>query len=1072
MPLLTCWCSPNKDAIAQTITSVLPKLTPAVDWRVLEYMPGRIVRPEVGEVVVAMGTDPMEELKVGGVAPKNKGVAAQRGSVIPYIVKDANDQPKGVGYWMVSYAPGLINMEADKKGQIIWDLRLAHRYLTTGTLAPPLGVYEYTHTLTHVQEAVRASYEATGRPKQLSIDLETMGLYPWYPQKEIVTVSITHKPGQAEVFNMLDPSWDPGEKAIFIQELGVLLQDERVAVIGANLKFDLLWMRVKWGLICTNFRWDTTIVGSLLDENGSNSLNWHAKEKTGMGGYDDPFNAAHNKGKMEEAIKKDPAGFVVYAGGDTDAAYQVCDHEKAEMAKWPKMRRLYTRVIHPAARAFEEVEYRGMTIDLDRLEALENELINEIDSLEKAMFDLIPRRIKAKYSDNLSLGRSSLIIDYLFTPLGLNLKPMMRTGKTEEPSTAKPHLMMFETHEQAGPFIKLYLEWVKCGKFLGTYVRGFLNDLRPDQRFHPTYLFYSGKMFDSQKDDETSGTVTGRLSAKGPAVQCAVGETMVLTNAGEKRLDWLVSRRGAGLKVLTHTGAWRDIIGVYNNGVQPVFKVATRSGKAIVCTGNHPILTSNGWIRTDKLKVGDGCYITRTFEGRNAQQDICLLGEYESSVFELASEGVRPLRGSGDNGLPRVDGIRQFSERYGCVSARYVDRAQGRERELRTGELLLGVEERPAIEYDQDTFAGVPGSNSLCSRVGADNRPGREFEMASSERLVVRSRDDDAQAAIYAGYDEDEIVSITPQGRRETFDLTIDACHSFVADGLVVHNTIPKHDKKWAPKLRACFVAPPGMVYWSADYSQGELRLTACVAPEPTMLEAYNAGMDLHCVTGSGFANVEYDEFIAYEDSDEEAMRQIFKTYRQRAKSANFGLIYGMQPDGYRAYARAAYGVILTESEAYAAHEGFFNLYTGLRPWHKRYIQMAQQDGYVETPMGRMRHLPLIHSKNWSAKSEAERQAINSPIQGQLSDMNVWAGSILERNYGGETKLWIAGATHDNLYGYCPEDKTDYYMPRIKEVMETLPMRQEFLFDHQIDFPADIELGPSMGECHKWKQAA
>jgi hypothetical protein len=92
----------------------------------------------------------------------------------------------------------------------------------------------------------------------------------------------------------LDPSTN------LFDQITWLLTSPKVKLRGANLKFDLIWIAVKWGIECTNFKFDTLLVGTILDENRSNSLNLHAKVYTTIGGYDDSFNKTQDKGKMDK----------------------------------------------------------------------------------------------------------------------------------------------------------------------------------------------------------------------------------------------------------------------------------------------------------------------------------------------------------------------------------------------------------------------------------------------------------------------------------------------------------------------------------------------------------------------------------------------------------------------------------------------------------------------------------------------------------------------------------------------------------------------------------------------------
>ena len=160
-----------------------------------------------------------------------------------------------------------------------------------------------------------------------------------------------------------------------------LLTTNRVKLVGANLKFDLVWILCKWGITCTNFTFDTLLVGSLLDENRSNSLNAHAKEYTAIGGYDDIFNATFDKGSMEKISQED---LRVYAGGDTDAAYRVKKVICRELVAKPSLARLYVTILHPASRVFEKVERSGMCVDQVKYAELRSDLVSELARLERA----------------------------------------------------------------------------------------------------------------------------------------------------------------------------------------------------------------------------------------------------------------------------------------------------------------------------------------------------------------------------------------------------------------------------------------------------------------------------------------------------------------------------------------------------------------------------------------------------------------------------------------------------------------------------------------------------------------
>ncbi len=284
------------------------------------------------------------------------------------------------------------------------------------------------------------------------------------------------------------------------------------------------------------------------------------------------------------------------------------------------------------------------------------------------------------------------------------------------------------------------------------------------------------------------------------------------------------------------------------------------------------------------------------------------------------------------------------------------------------------------------------------------------------------------------------------------------------------YQTIPKHTK-WAKRLREVYVAPPGHVVLNADFSQGELRIAACIANEPTMIAAYRKGIDLHLLTGLALWNIQNPNkkyTLAQATKLKLAGDETIKMVRQGGKAGNFGLLYGMQPAGFKAYAYLTYGVTLTMEQAEAFRDAFFQRYPRLTDWHEDSAKTAHRYGQVRSPLGRIRHLPLIHSKDWQIKSQAERQAINAPVQSTLSDLGQLAAAELHRLY---PELWCFGFTHDALSFYIPEGEVQLWAKRIKKVMENLPLKK-VRWSPQLDFPVDIEVGPDLGHMTELDMAA
>jgi DNA polymerase I-like protein with 3'-5' exonuclease and polymerase domains len=216
----------------------------------------------------------------------------------------------------------------------------------------------------------------------------------------------------------------------------------------------------------------------------------------------------------------------------------------------------------------------------------------------------------------------------------------------------------------------------------------------------------------------------------------------------------------------------------------------------------------------------------------------------------------------------------------------------------------------------------------------------------------------------------------------------------------------------------------------------------------------------LHSVTAAGISGYSMADFMALPDEERELLRST-------GKGSNFGLIYGMGAAGYMEYARTGYGVVMTLAKAEENRNGFFKLYDRLLPWHDEYRAYAKKYKMVRSPLGRIRHLPLITSPDSMARSSAERQAVNSPVQSCLSDMMQLAMVLIRRQYGDAVQMFLM--CHDSLAVYVPIGEEVMWAKRLKEIMENLPLEQLFGWKSPLKFYVDAESGPNLAELKKLK---
>lgn len=250
--------------------------------------------------------------------------------------------------------------------------------------------------------------------------------------------------------------------------------------------------------------------------------------------------------------------------------------------------------------------------------------------------------------------------------------------------------------------------------------------------------------------------------------------------------------------------------------------------------------------------------------------------------------------------------------------------------------------------------------------------------------------------------------------------------------------------------VRGIFGAAPGHWFIEADYSQIELRIAAFMARETTMLHLYATGQDIHMAMAMRMTG--------------KPASAVTKEERKRAKAVNFGFLYGM---GWRKFIETAwsnYGLRVSEEESKAFRKSFFDQFPGLTPWHAKQRRLATKYGRVETPMGRVRHLPDIFSPDDGVRSEAERQAINSPVQGFASDMALLSLVHTARKFRKlGIRAWPIGAVHDAVNFEVHQDDAEKALPIIKHTMENLPLDRLFGIVLDVPIVADLKVGKHWG---------
>ena len=223
-------------------------------------------------------------------------------------------------------------------------------------------------------------------------------------------------------------------------------------------------------------------------------------------------------------------------------------------------------------------------------------------------------------------------------------------------------------------------------------------------------------------------------------------------------------------------------------------------------------------------------------------------------------------------------------------------------------------------------------------------------------------------------------------------------------------------------KIRTAFVAEPGNLLISADYSQIELRVLAHVADIPQLRQAFADGIDIHAMTASEMFGVPVEGMPG--------------EVRRRAKAINFGIIYGISAFGL------ANQLSIPREEAGSYIRKYFERFPGIRDYMEATKAAARDKGYVETIFGRRAHYPEIRSPNPSVRAFNERAAINAPIQGSAADIIRRAMVRIEDALEGaglkDTRMLLQ--VHDELIFEAPQTQVEAAIPVIREVMESATM--------------------------------
>jgi DNA polymerase-1 len=342
------------------------------------------------------------------------------------------------------------------------------------------------------------------------------------------------------------------------------------------------------------------------------------------------------------------------------------------------------------------------------------------------------------------------------------------------------------------------------------------------------------------------------------------------------------------------------------------------------------------------------------------------------------------------------------------------------------GEILFG---KLGLPVKKKTASGAPSTDEEVLQ-----------ELAADYPLPARILDHRSLAKLKGTYTDKLPLMVNPSTGR---------VHTNYAQAVAVTGRLASNDPNLqnipirtpeGRRVSEAFVAPPGLVILSADYSQIELRIMAHISEDPALLRAFAEGIDVHRATASEVFNVPLDG--------------VSSEQRRYAKVINFGLIYGMGAFGL------ASNLGIEQKAAKDYIERYFARFAGVKRYMDDTRISAKERGYVETVFGRRLWLPQINSGNGPLRAGAERQAINAPMQGTAADLIKLAMIAVQRALDDERRATrMVMQVHDELVLEVPEAELAW-------AKEAIPRLMAGVATLKVPLLAEVGVGANWDEAH------
>lgn len=723
-------------------------------------------------------------------------------------------------------------------------------------------------------------------------------------------------------------------------------------------------------------------------------------------------------GYISQFAKMDPAYWHLVAGygvQDVNLTYKLWRKQLPELDR-QELNTVFALEMR-TLKALVEMECRGVPVDVDRVGAVESQLITKQHQIQKAITKEVGWEVNP---------RSPLQMEKAFLKLGL---PVTRL-KSGNPSFAKDVISGIDH-----PFIRLLQESRNVKTMLDTFIGGSIGRNLHNNRIHTDFNQVRG-------DDYGTG--------------CMTSDTLILTDKG-----WVpVVDVKIGQQVIDHNGVPQRVIDWFENGTKEIWRVSTAKGHSIHVTANHPFLINGNWVRADHIVIGDTALVYDTAErwcdipewpfkisswGRvySTTTRRIVNQQYKTKNNKWGHLKVTLVRGD----CKRSSGNRVDFPVHRLVASAFCDNRNN----------LTMVTHMNGIAWDNNHHNLKWGSAKSNSGEGRNHGSYFHQEKLTQEDIdFIRSTTylNDSQIGRAFGvsrelvrdirgnlkwnrgdltpkkllFEPDIVTSVEVLPPRMTYGIEVENSHTHLTAGIVTHNTgrlsssqpnlqqIPKRDGELAPLIRGLFAAPRGQLWIANDWEQFEFRVFAHYVKDADLTMRYinDPKTDFHT-----------------------ALAELTGKPRDKAKRINLGLVFGMGEGKlakelglpYTVETRHGKEILLAGPEAQA----LFNEYHSRFPKAKKFLQeashLAKSRGYVRTIMGRRLRFP---------NGEFTHKAGGLVFQGTSADIMKKKLCELNDEFR-NTMVDFVLVVHDEFDLVAPAELAQSVAYRVKEITEDVP---------------------------------